>query len=82
MPFYCLNNISATLKFLAASRWAARPPTSRRQTLGRPAANFTPPAAGPPATNCTPLDHWAANFTHLKFCTFLEVYGCRKVFCH
>jgi hypothetical protein len=36
-------------------RWAARPLTSRRQPLGRPATNFTPLAAGLPAANFTPL---------------------------
>jgi hypothetical protein len=79
MPLYCLNNISATLKFLAAgpsgrqlhaaSRWAARPPTSRRHAAGPPAANFKPPAAGPPGRQlhaARPLDRLAANFTHLK----------------
>jgi hypothetical protein len=50
MPFYCLNNISAALKFLAASHWATLPPTSRRQPLGHPAANVTPPGRLPPTS--------------------------------
>jgi hypothetical protein len=64
MPFYCLNNISATLNFFTAGLWAAN---ITLPAAGPLAANFTPPSAGSLASNFTPLDRWAANFTHLKF---------------